>query len=122
PDCAEAVLGRLSSVNPGHEIHIGVRPSINSDQLPVHAGQSLQLFLETRARRQSTKTRALRNRRNQPPSSPQPGGCHELVTVRNTLSGWGIMMVTRPSRLVRLVIPAGEPFGFAGYDPAGCKR
>ncbi len=63
---------------------------------------------------QSTQTRALRNMRIQPPSSCHSSGRQELVTARNTRSGCGIMMVTRPSRLHRPVIPRGEPFGLAG--------
>lgn len=58
--------------------------------------------------------RALRNRRRHGASSTQPSGCQEFCTARTTLSGCGIMIVTRPSRLVRPVIPSGEPFGLAG--------
>ena len=46
--------------------------------------------------------------------SAQSSGCHEFATVRITRSGCGIMIVTRPSEVVRPVIPAGEPFGFSG--------
>lgn len=47
-------------------------------------------------------------------SSFHSSGRQEFCTARNTRSGCGIMMVTRPSRLVRPVIPRGEPFGLAG--------
>jgi len=47
-------------------------------------------------------------------SSFQSSERHEFCTARNTRSGCGIMMVTRPSRLVKPVIPRGEPFGLAG--------
>ena len=66
------------------------------------------------AERQPTHTRALRNIRIHPLSSPHVSGCQEFCTVRNTRSGCGIRIVARPSRLVRPVMPAGEPFGFAG--------
>ncbi len=65
-------------------------------------------------RYQFTQTRALRNMRIQPPSSCHSSGRQEFCTARNTRSGCGIMMVTRPSRLVRPVIPRGEPLGLAG--------
>lgn len=65
-------------------------------------------------RTQPTQTRALRNMRIQPPSSSHSSGRQEFCTARNTRSGCGIMMVTRPSRLVRPVMPRGEPFGLAG--------
>lgn len=63
---------------------------------------------------QFTQTRALRNIRIHGASSFQSSERHEFCTARNTRSGCGIMIVTRPSRLVRPVIPRGEPFGFAG--------
>lgn len=63
---------------------------------------------------QLTQTRALRNIRIQGASSFQSSERHEFCTARNTRSGCGIMMVTRPSRLVKPVIPRGEPFGLAG--------
>ncbi|MGF6169763.1 hypothetical protein M2426_003367 [Pseudomonas moraviensis] len=65
-------------------------------------------------RPQLTQTRALRNMRIQGASSFQSSERHEFCTARNTRSGCGIMIVTRPSRLVRPVIPRGEPFGLAG--------
>lgn len=58
--------------------------------------------------------RALRKILIQGLSSPQFSGCHELLTVRNTRSGCGIMIVARPLSLVTAVIPLGEPFGLAG--------
>lgn len=69
---------------------------------------------EDRQGRQSTQTRALRNMRIQPASSCHSSGRQEFCTARNTRSGCGIMMVTRPSRLVRPVMPRGEPLGLAG--------
>ena len=63
---------------------------------------------------QLTHTRALRNIRIHGASSFQSSERHEFCTARNTRSGCGIMIVTRPSRLVRPVIPRGEPFGLAG--------
>lgn len=63
---------------------------------------------------QSTQTRALRNMRSQPPSSCQSSGRQEFCTARNTRSGCGIMMVTRPSRLLSPVMPRGDPLGLAG--------
>ena len=63
---------------------------------------------------QLTQTRALRNMRIQGASSFQSSERHEFCTARNTRSGCGIMIVTRPSRLVKPVIPRGEPFGLAG--------
>jgi len=63
---------------------------------------------------QLTQTRALRNIRIQGASSFQSSDRHEFCTARNTRSGCGIMIVTRPSRLVRPVMPRGEPFGLAG--------
>jgi len=42
-------------------------------------------------------------------SSPQPSGCHECVTVRNTRSGCGSITVKRPSSVVTEVRPFGEP-------------
>ena len=65
-------------------------------------------------RYQLTHTRALRNMRINGASSFQSSERHEFCTARNTRSGCGIMMVTRPSRLVKPVIPRGEPFGLAG--------
>lgn len=62
----------------------------------------------------SNTLRALRNSLSQGASSPQLSGCHEYCAVRNTLSGCGIMMVTRPSWEVRPVIPPAEPFGLNG--------
>ncbi len=48
------------------------------------------------------------------PSSPQPSGCHECCTARNTRSGCGIMMVKRPSGVVRPVMPWAEPLELDG--------
>lgn len=69
---------------------------------------------ELEHRPQFTQTRALRNIRIHGASSFQSSERHEFCTARNTRSGCGIMIVTRPSRLVRPVMPRGEPFGLAG--------
>ena len=63
---------------------------------------------------QASQRRALRNRRRQGASSYQPSGRQVHCTARTTRSGCGIMMVKRPSALVRPVMPSGEPFGLAG--------
>ena len=47
-----------------------------------------------------TQTLALRNIRNQGPSAPHSSGCQEFVTVRNTRSGCGIMIVKQPSGML----------------------
>lgn len=59
--------------------------------------------------------RALRNNLIHDASSIQSSGRHECCTALNTRSGCGIIIVKRPSSLVRPVIPSGEPFGLAGY-------
>ncbi len=61
-----------------------------------------------------TQTRAFLNRRSQGPSEPHSSGYQEFCRLRITRSGWGIMMVTRPSSLVRPAIPCGDPLGLAG--------
>ena len=76
---------------------------------------------------QPTHTRALRNMRiHGAVLAPLRPGCQEFCTVRNTRSGCGIRMVTRPSRLVRPVMPRGEPFGIVrvalGRRGRGCRR
>ena len=45
---------------------------------------------------------------------PTRAGARTAARVRNTRSGCGIMIVTRPSAVVRAVMPPGEPLGFAG--------
>ncbi len=89
------------------------RCSLSRNVETKNARQCLAFFLSPTAD-QSTHTRALRNMRSQPPSSCHSSGRQEFCTARNTRSGCGIMMVTRPSRLVRPVIPRGEPLGLAG--------
>jgi hypothetical protein len=60
-----------------------------------------------------THRRAFWKRRNQGPSScGQSRGSQEYCRRRKQRSGWGISIVTRPSALVRPVIPSGEPLGF----------
>ena len=66
-------------------------------------------------------TLAFLNTRIQAPSSPHSSGCHELLTVRKTRSGCGIMMATRPLVLESAVMPRAEPFGFAGYTSVGLR-
>jgi hypothetical protein len=61
-----------------------------------------------------THDRALSNNCCHGEHSPHSAGCHDSCAVRNTRSGCGIMIVTRPSALQRPAIPCGEPFGFAG--------
>mmetsp|Transcript_39813 Transcript_39813/g.71322 ORF Transcript_39813/g.71322 Transcript_39813/m.71322 type:complete len:217 (+) Transcript_39813:187-837(+) len=50
-----------------------------------------------------------------PASSVQSSGRQELHTLLTTRSGWGIMIVTRPSAAVTPAMPAGLPLGFNGY-------
>ena len=47
-------------------------------------------------------------------SSPPPAGCQDICAVRKMRSGCGIMMVKRPSAVVRPVMPSGEPLGLNG--------
>ncbi len=61
--------------------------------------------------RQFTQTRALRNMRIQPLNSPCAGGYHEFWAVRKERSGCGMVMSTRPSRLVTAAMPSGETVG-----------
>src|SRR5438270_457207 len=63
---------------------------------------------------QSTKRRALRNRRIQPLYSPASRGRQEFCTWRNERSGCGMVMVTRPSRFESAAMPKGVPLGLAG--------
>jgi len=56
------------------------------------------------------------------PQSTVPDGRHELLAARKTRSGCGIMMVKRPSRLVKPVAPAGEPLGLAGWASVAQPR
>ena len=49
-------------------------------------------------------------------SSPHSRGAHDICTVRNTRSGCGMQIVTRPSAAVSPVMPFGEPLVFSG-DP-----
>lgn len=60
-------------------------------------------------------TRALRNMRIHGESPCHSAGAQLRLSARGVRSGCGIMMVTRPSLLVRPVMPSGEPFGFSGY-------
>ncbi len=63
-----------------------------------------------------TKERALRNIRIQGPDSPsqKPAGRHESCTERKPRSGCGIMIVARPSSVVKPVRPSSLPFGLNG--------
>jgi len=93
----------LPSPDRGSCFHGSVKPALRS-ALARNAGREVQF----------TQTLALRNRRIQPPSSRQSAGAQEHCRARNTRSGWGIMIVARPSALVSPVMPAGEPLGLAG--------
>ncbi len=46
-------------------------------------------------------------------------GLYDICTARKQRSGCGIMMVARPSVVVKPVAPSGEPFGLAGYNSVG---
>ncbi len=63
---------------------------------------------------QPTQERALSKSCCQGEHSPHSAGCHDICVVRNTRSGCGIMIVTRPSALHSPAMPRGDPFGFAG--------
>lgn len=63
---------------------------------------------------QRIQARALSKSCCQGARSPQSAGCQECCTVRNTRSGWGMTIVTRPSSLARPAMPWGDPFGLAG--------
>jgi hypothetical protein len=65
-------------------------------------------------RHQPSQRRALRNIRIQGESSPSPGGCQDICTVRRTRSGCGMTIVKRPSDVVSPVMPPGEPLGLYG--------
>ena len=56
------------------------------------------------------------------PSSRHARGRQEYCTARKTRSGWGMKIVTRPSRVVSAVMPPGEPFGLYGYTSVGLPR
>src|SRR5690606_3783521 len=78
---------------------------------PLMPGSLAAFQRRCRAPAYPTHTRALRNIRSQGPSSPQPAGCQECCTVRNTRSGCGMNDRKRPSRLLMPVMPTGEPLG-----------
>src|SRR6185312_8266935 len=67
-------------------------------------------------------TRALRNMRIHGESSPQFSGCQLNCTLRNTRSGCGIRMVTRPSAAVKPARPPGEPLVLSGKLSVGLPR
>ena len=95
----------------------GHRPYKRSNKINLTAGFGRAEFIRPTVHQESgqpTQARALRNIRIHGPSSSQSSGYHECVTARNTRSGCGIMMVTRPSAVVSPVMPCGEPFGFCG--------
>lgn len=101
---------------PGTVVIVTDPPTTGSEHSPF---DHLDMAVRNKKRQlvhddQLTQTRALRNMRIQGASSVQSSERHEFCTARNTRSGCGIMIVTRPSRLVRPVIPRGEPFGLAG--------
>ena len=66
------------------------------------------------ARFQPAHVLAFLNMRSHGPASPRRGGSQEYCTARMVRSGCGIMIVTRPSGVVRPVTPASEPLGLAG--------
>ena len=57
-------------------------------------------------------------------ANPRPScsGCQLICTLRNTRSGCGIMIVTRPSAAVKPARPPGEPFGLSGKFSVGLPR
>src|SRR5690606_41244799 len=73
---------------------------------------------------QPTHLRAFANMRNQGAfsKSRQSFGTQDCCTTRNTRPGCGILMVTRPSGVVKPVAARGEPFGLAGYCSVGLPR
>src|SRR5690554_6681200 len=104
-----------------------LRPSVlQSDHLAYisprvsrpHAGR----VMRTGWRRQPSQTRALRNMRAHGESSPSPSGAQLICTVRKLRSGCGIMIVKRPSGVVKPVRPPAEPLGLAGYFSATAPR
>ena len=68
-----------------------------------------------RMRLYPTQTRAFLKKRIHGLSSGQSRGLQLICDERNTRSGWGMRIVARPSSLVRLVMPNGDPFGLSGY-------
>src|SRR3989344_1077605 len=85
-----------------------------SHVIPVAVRTVRPSYLAPRTCGYPTHTRALRNMRSHGPSSPQSSGRQELATARKTRSGCGIVMVKRPSGVVRPVMPCGEPLGLYG--------
>lgn len=63
---------------------------------------------------QPTHFLALRKIRIQPEASVQSSGCQESSIARWLRSGCGIMIVKRPSSVVKAVRPPFEPLGLAG--------
>lgn len=61
-----------------------------------------------------TQTRALRNIRSHGESPAQSFGAQLKLAARRVRSGCGIMIVARPSRLLRPAMPSGEPLGLSG--------
>ncbi len=66
------------------------------------------------SRTQPTHFLALRKIRIQPEASVQSSGYQESSIARWLRSGCGIMIVKRPSSVVKAVRPPFEPLGFAG--------
>ena len=81
----------------------------NLPRIPAATGKYAATFLLRQS--YDSAQRALRKALSQGPASPQLSGCQELQHALTTRSGWGIMMVTRPSALHRPVIPQGDPLG-----------
>src|SRR3989344_4072126 len=91
----------------GIELNCGYAQAIASLLFPrARAGLSLEPNQNSRGVQaessgQPTHTRALRNMRIHGPPSPHSSGCQELLTVRQTRSGCGMVMVKRPSGVGR---------------------
>src|SRR5690348_1321344 len=71
---------------------------------------------------QPTNTRALRKIRIHGEFSPHSRGCQLICTVRNTRSGCGIRMVTRPDAAVKPARPSGDPFELYGKVSVALPR
>jgi PhnB protein len=134
-DAAEAER-RFAALTEGGEVRMPLRETFFSPRFGMLADRfgvpwmvivvttltRRELSPPNSARTQPTHFRAPRNIASQGESSPQPAGCQDICTVRKMRSGCGIMMVKRPSAVVRPAMPSGEPFGLAGYLVATAPR
>jgi hypothetical protein len=109
-ECASPCSTRRASRTPQQTL----RPVGTRRARLDHATASASGGRGRRSAHQPTHTRALRNMRSHGEASAQPSGCQLRLSERGVRSGCGIRIVTRPSSLVRPVIPSGEPFGFSG--------